>query len=273
MYPNSLFFFDNRIYIPSTGNFCIHVLQYNHDHILARHYGQNKTLKLVCHGYSWPSLCTDVQQFYKFCVTCMYNNSTSSVSLVCNISYNVTSPMNLLNNFLSPNNHGIPFLWTLLRNSCHPLGLTLSWSQLTSLPSRQSLSLLMILLYLQTQHVCLFFVFSKYGIPSHVTSNRSSEFVLNFFCSLGTALNIQLYFTSGSYPKDDRQTKYMNQTLEQYLCIYYNYQQDNWSKLLPLVKFAYNNALSAPTSVFPFFSNKEYHPNITIHSECNIAFS
>ena len=37
--------------------------------------------------------------------------------------------------------------------------------------------------------------------------------------------------------------------------------------------FSYNNALSATTSVFLFFTNKRYHLNITIHSECNIAFS
>jgi len=49
------------------------------------------------------------------------------------------------------------------------------------------------------------------------------------------------------------------------------YQQDNWSKLLPLMEFAYNNALSATTGVSPFFANKGYHLNITVHSECDIA--
>ena len=83
---------------------------------------------------------------------------------------------------------------------------------------------------------------------------------------------MQLHFTLGYHPKDDGQTECMNQTLEQYLCIYCNYQQDNWSELLPLAEFAYNNASSATTSVSPFFANKGYHPNITVHPECNIAF-
>ena len=76
---------------------------------------------------------------------------------------------------------------------------------------------------------CLFIlhVFSKYGIPSHVTSNRGSEFVSNFFQSLGIALDMQLHFTSGYHPEGDGQTKHMNQTLEQDLQVYYNYQQDN----------------------------------------------
>ena len=59
----------------------------------------------------------------------------------------------------------------------------------------------------------------------------------------------------------------MNQTLEQYLWIYCNYQQDNWSELLPLAEFSYNNALNATTSVSPFFANKGYHPNISVHLE------
>ena len=93
----------------------------------------------------------------------------------------------------------------------------------------------------------------------------------NFFWSLDIVLDMWLHFTSDYHPEDNGQTEYTNQTLEQYLHIHCNYQQDNWSKLLPLVKFAYNNALSTTTSVFLFFANKKYHPNITIYSEHNIA--
>jgi len=39
------------------------------------------------------------------------------------------------------------------------------------------------------------------------------------------------------------------------------------------VEFAYNNALSATTGVSPFFANKRYHPNITVHPEHNITSS
>ena len=84
---------------------------------------------------------------------------------------------------------------------------------------------------------------------------------------------MQLHFTSGYHPKDDGQTECMNQTLKQYLCVYCNYQQDNWSELLPLAEFAYNNAPSATTGVSPFFANKGYHPNITVHPERDIASS
>ena len=67
--------------------------------------------------------------------------------------------------------------------------------------------------------------------------------------------------------------KHMNQTLEQYLYIYCNYQQDNQSKFLPLTEFAYNNTPSATTGVSPFFANKGYHPNITVYPKHDIASS
>ena len=59
--------------------------------------------------------------------------------------------------------------------------------------------------------------------------------------------------------------------MEQYIWVYCNYQQDNWYQLLPLGEFAYNNAPSAMTKLTPFYTNKGYHPNLTIHPECNLA--
>jgi len=148
----------------------------------------------------------------------MYNNSASSVLFVYNLNHNVTSLMDLSNTFLFLNDYGIPFLWTSLRNSHYPLSLTLSWSLLTSSPSRQFLSLSTTSSYQFVLHI-----FSNHGVPSHVTSDRGSEFVSNFFCLLGTALNMQLHFTLGYHSEGDGQTECINQTFEQYLHIYYNY--------------------------------------------------
>jgi len=116
-------------------------------------------------------------------------------------------------------------------------------------------------------------VFSKHRVPAHVTSDRGSEFISYFFCSLGTALDMRLHFTSGYHPEANSQVKRTNQTLEQYLRLYCNYQQDNWSELLPLAEFAYNNTPSATTGVSPFFANKGYYPNLIVYPEQDIAFS
>src|SRR5258706_11780948 len=72
---------------------------------------------------------------------------------------------------------------------------------------------------------------------------------------------MELHFTSGYHPEGDGQTECLNQVLEQYLRAYTNYQQDDWSSLLPLAEFTYNNATNEMTGVSPFFANKGYHPS------------
>ena len=47
-------------------------------------------------------------------------------------------------------------------------------------------------------------VFSKHGVPSHITSDRGSKFISHFFRSLGKALDMRLHFTSGYHPEADR---------------------------------------------------------------------
>jgi hypothetical protein len=53
----------------------------------------------------------------------------------------------------------------------------------------------------------------------------------------------------------------MNQELEQYLKIYVNYQQDDWSEWLSLAEFTYNNQEHSATKCSPFFANYGRHPN------------
>jgi len=63
--------FDNRMYVLDNVNLRLRVLQYHHDHVLAGHLGQNKTLELIQRHYTWPNIRDDIQKFCKSCVTCM----------------------------------------------------------------------------------------------------------------------------------------------------------------------------------------------------------
>ena len=212
MDPNGLLLLDNRIYIPSAGNRCTCILQYNYDHILARHFGQNKTLELVRCGYFWPSLYTDVQQFCKSCVICMWSKLQR---------HKLYRSLKQLPISEQPwNSISMDFIKKLPSSSRFDTILVIV-DQLTKqaifIPAYDTIT--------SADLACLFVlhVFSKHGIPSHVTSNRGLEFVSNFFRSLDTALNMWLHFTSDYYPKGDGQTKHTNQTLEQYLYVYCNY--------------------------------------------------
>ena len=51
--------------------------------------------------------------------------------------------------------------------------------------------------------------------------------------------------------------------------MYVNYQQDNWSTLLPLAEFAYNNSTHSATNSSPFFTLYGRHPEF---KECHANF-
>ena len=82
---------------------------------------------------------------------------------------------------------------------------------------------------------------------------------------------MELHFTSGYHPEGDGQTECLNQVLEQYLWAYTNYQQDDWSSLLPLAEFAYNNATNKTTGISPFYANKGYHLGLAVEPNASIS--
>lgn len=103
-------------------------------------------------------------------------------------------------------------------------------------------------------------IFSKHGAPYDIVSDRGRHFVSKLWNGVCTALHIKSNLSTAYHPETDGQTERINQILEQYLRIYTNYQQDDWSSLLPMAEFAYNNAKHEATGVSPFFANKGYNP-------------
>ena len=179
MNPNGLLLLDNRIYVLSAGNLCTCILQYNHDYILARYYGQNKTLELVCHGYFWPSLCTDIQQFCKFCVTCMQSRPQ------CHKPYGSFKQLPILK--WPWNSISIDFIEKLpLFSRFNIILVIVDWltKQVIFISAHN------IIMFTDLAHLFILHMFSKHSVPSYVTSNKSLEFVSNFFCFLSIALYI-----------------------------------------------------------------------------------
>ena len=48
----------------------LRILKDKHDHLLAGHFGINKTTELVCHEYTWPGVRKFVNDFCSSCTTC-----------------------------------------------------------------------------------------------------------------------------------------------------------------------------------------------------------
>ena len=65
----------------------------------------------------------------------------------------------------------------------------------------------------------------------------------------------------------DRQTEWMNQTLECYLCCYINYQQNNWVKLILSAEYVYNSSINSATEKTSFKIYYHFQPVIHMWAE------
>src|SRR5258707_8293805 len=62
------------------------------------------------------------------------------------------------------------------------------------------------------------------------------------------------------HPQTDGETERVNQEIEQFFRIFCNFQQDNWSQLLPFAEFAHNVRTHSVTSHSPFQIWYSYQP-------------
>jgi len=79
-----------------------------------------------------------------------------------------------------------------------------------------------------------------------------SMFTRCFWTIFQEALGTQLNFSTAYHPETDRQTKRMNQILEDMFCMYVMDQQKHWEEFLPLVEFKYNNNYQGTIKMTPF---------------------
>ncbi len=59
--------------------------------------------------------------------------------------------------------------------------------------------------------------------------------------------------------KTDEVTEQMNQNVELYICMFFNYSQNNWASLLLMTELVINNHNFILTEVSFFFLSYEYH--------------
>ena len=93
-------------------------------------------------------------------------------------------------------------------------------------------------------------------------SDRGPQFAAGLTKELNKMLGIETKLLTAYHPQTDDQTERTNQELEQYLRMYVNYRQNNWSEWLATAEFAFNNKVHTTTKMSPFQVNYGREPKI-----------
>ena len=88
-----------------------------------------------------------------------------------------------------------------------------------------------------------------------VISDREPQFTVELTKELNRMLEIETRLLTVFYLQMDKQTKWMNQELEQYLRFFTEYKQSNWLEWLVTAEFAVNNKVHSAIKVLPFMAN------------------
>ena len=84
-------------------------------------------------------------------------------------------------------------------------------------------------------------VWKLHGLPESVILDREPQFAAGLTKELNKMLEIETKLSTAYHPETDGQTERTNQELEQYLRIYINHRQNNWSEWLVTAEFTFNN--------------------------------
>jgi len=88
-----------------------------------------------------------------------------------------------------------------------------------------------------------------------VISDRGPQFVVELTKKLNKILGIETKLSTAYHPQTDGQTERTDQELEQYLRMYVNHRQNNWSEWLATAEFAFNNKVHTATKMSLFQVN------------------
>ena len=92
-------------------------------------------------------------------------------------------------------------------------------------------------------------------LPESIISDKGVQFAATIMKELNKLLGIQTKLLTVYHPQMNRQTKRINQELEQYLKIFINHRQEQWPDQLGIAEFIYNNKIHLATKVLLFKAN------------------
>jgi hypothetical protein len=98
-------------------------------------------------------------------------------------------------------------------------------------------------------------VWRHHGPPWKYISDYGPQFIAEFTRKLWCLIGIEPAMSTTYHLQTDGQTEHVNQELEQFVCIFMSYKQDDWDELLPAAEFTYKNHIHSLMQQVLFMMN------------------
>jgi transposase InsO family protein len=246
---NGLLYYKNRLWIPNDNELLQMVASAEHDSKVAGHFGQDKTLELLTRHFYWPKMEEWVGDYVRSCDTCQRNKSPrhAKYGLLHPLELAYSPWQSISMDFITqlPKSEGNTSVWVIVDR----FSKMAHFIPLTEPATAENLA-----------KIFVREIWRLHGLPSDIVSDRDSRFTSNFWQGVLTRLGIRPRMSTSFRPQTDGQTEKVNQSVELYVRTFCNYDQDDWTDLLPMAEYAYNNSITQGTGLSPFYTNYGFHP-------------
>ena len=194
------------------------------------HPGIHKTVELITRNYWWPGIREDVRKYIQGCRKCQTvkpDRQTKAAPLKPNeiperpwqiVSMDLMGPL--------PMSKGYNMIFAVVdrftkKSYFLPTNSTVTSKGIATLYRDR--------------------IFVEHGIPEKVISDRGSQFVSKFMTKLFEILGIKGNPLTTYHPQTDGQMERVNQEIKEFLAMFINEKQDDWSDWLAVAQFCHND--------------------------------
>ena len=114
----------------------------------------------------------------------------------------------------------------------------------------------------------LIYIYKYYRPATMIISDHGPQFISAFWDEFNRILGTKIKLLTAFHPQTDGQTENANQYINQQLCPFVNYYQDNWLELIHIVDFAATALPHDSTGLSSFMVEMGYKPCTSFDWEC-----
>ncbi|KIK12807.1 hypothetical protein PISMIDRAFT_18468 [Pisolithus microcarpus 441] len=241
----------NRVYIPpGARKECL--LSY-HDHLSAGHPGIKAMTRKMVKDVWWPGMWKYIRDYVKGCAVCQ------SAKVITHPITPPVVPNDVPKNPFPFQQISMDLITDLPISNTFNTVLTIVDQGLTKaamfIPCRKDVDSLGIA-RLFHKHV-----YSRFGLPEAVISDRGPQFASAFTRELYKSLGIQSKLSTAYHPQTNGESEHVNQELETYLRCYCAEHPNSWSSKLPDAEFAHNSRIHSVHQQTPYSLLYGYDPS------------
>ena len=246
-----LVFRQQRVYIPRYESLRTKLLYEAHDAPISGHLGRERTYERLARHFYWPKMRSSVRKYVQSCDTCQ--RIKASRRRPAGMLQPLPIPPRKFHTYSLDFIVGLPVTHHTKKDAILVIQDYVT-KLVTIIPCNGTVTAE------QTAKLVHQRIFSRFGVPSALVSDRDSKFTSAFWKAMADHLGTQLKLSTARHPETDGQTERFNQTLEDMIRAYVAHHYRDWDGRLGSLEFAYNDSVHASTGFTPFWLTYGMHP-------------